>query len=179
MNARELAFAIDPNARRYGKHWRVRCVAHDDRHASLDIRDGDNGKPLLFCRAGCGLEVLATLRSRRLWRPERETEFQSHRFSWPPHCAARPATVKPHAPMGREYELAFLRGQLDRAAFEIRALYRVGKERLGATDIERELGLALELGGIDLGGLPAVVVEDMIQNFCGGGWADDGISDRN
>jgi putative DNA primase/helicase len=36
-----------------GSYWVARCPAHDDTHASLSIRAGDNGQALLKCFAGC------------------------------------------------------------------------------------------------------------------------------
>jgi hypothetical protein len=42
-------------ARRSGDGWNARCPAHDDRKASLSIREND-GKILLHCHAGCSLE---------------------------------------------------------------------------------------------------------------------------
>jgi hypothetical protein len=33
--------------------WMSRCSHHDDRNASLSIREGDDGKVLLHCFAGC------------------------------------------------------------------------------------------------------------------------------
>lgn len=42
--------------------WRARCPAHDDRRPSLSIREGDDGRVLLKCHAGCSTEeVLAAL----------------------------------------------------------------------------------------------------------------------
>ena len=34
----------------------ARCPAHDDRSPSLAIKDGDDGRVLLHCFAGCGTE---------------------------------------------------------------------------------------------------------------------------
>ncbi len=34
----------------------ARCPAHDDRSPSLSIKDGDDGRVLLHCFAGCGTE---------------------------------------------------------------------------------------------------------------------------
>lgn len=40
--------------------WLARCAAHDDRHASLAIRELDNGRTLVHCFAGCSVhEVLS------------------------------------------------------------------------------------------------------------------------
>jgi hypothetical protein len=54
--------------RKAGSGWAARCPAHDDREPSLSIRDGDNGKVLIRCHAGCDQgRVIAALRSRGLW----------------------------------------------------------------------------------------------------------------
>jgi hypothetical protein len=34
--------------------WLARCPAHADRSPSLSIAEGDDGRILLFCHAGCG-----------------------------------------------------------------------------------------------------------------------------
>ena len=40
--------------------WRARCPAHAGKSASLAIRDGDDGRVLIHCFAGCeALEVLS------------------------------------------------------------------------------------------------------------------------
>lgn len=50
--------------RRYGLAC---CPAHGDRRPSLTLADGDDGRLLLNCKAGCGfMEVLAALRDRGL-----------------------------------------------------------------------------------------------------------------
>jgi len=36
-----------------GDRWMARCAAHDDRAASLSIREGRDGHILLYCFAGC------------------------------------------------------------------------------------------------------------------------------
>jgi putative DNA primase/helicase len=51
-----------------GGSWMARCPAHDDRKPSLSIRQGDDGKVLVRCHAGCEQAHLITvLRSRGLW----------------------------------------------------------------------------------------------------------------
>lgn len=54
MHAKQLTRAL-------GGHWRghygtARCPAHDDRSPSLSIADGDKGRLLLFCHAGCSYD---------------------------------------------------------------------------------------------------------------------------
>ncbi|MBL1216309.1 MAG: hypothetical protein D8M59_02320 [Planctomycetes bacterium] len=41
----------DPKPR--GRGYRARCPAHDDRNPSLDVDEGDEGRVLMTCRAGC------------------------------------------------------------------------------------------------------------------------------
>ena len=36
--------------------WMACCPAHDDRDPSLSIKEGDNGRILLYCHAGCKTE---------------------------------------------------------------------------------------------------------------------------
>ena len=45
-----------PNAKRSGQRWLAICPAHDDHNPSLSIKEGDNGRPLLKCFAGCRFE---------------------------------------------------------------------------------------------------------------------------
>ena len=65
MSAQDLTEAL-------GGHWHgsyglARCPAHQDRTPSLSIRDGNNGKLLLYCFAGCRfVEVTEALRLRGL-----------------------------------------------------------------------------------------------------------------
>jgi len=48
--------------KRSGKGWTARCPAHDDRLASLSIGEGDDGRVLVKCHAGCTVEeIVATL----------------------------------------------------------------------------------------------------------------------
>jgi len=53
MSPVERLLAKLPDARKSGKGWSARCPAHEDRHASLSIGVGDDGKVLLCCHAGC------------------------------------------------------------------------------------------------------------------------------
>jgi putative DNA primase/helicase len=51
MTAATLADRL--HATRAGGGWMARCPAHDDRHASLSIGAGDDGRVLLHCHARC------------------------------------------------------------------------------------------------------------------------------
>ena len=64
MNAAEIAAALG-GAQREGRAWRCRCPLHGGR--SLVIRDGDGGRVLVKCWAGCDRrDVLPELRRRGL-----------------------------------------------------------------------------------------------------------------
>jgi hypothetical protein len=50
------------NVRRSGNGWTARCPAHDDRHNSLKVSPGDDGRLLVHCFAGCPPErIVAAL----------------------------------------------------------------------------------------------------------------------
>jgi 5S rRNA maturation endonuclease (ribonuclease M5) len=40
-------------ARKSGAGWSAKCPAHEDRAPSLAVAEGDDGKALVFCHAGC------------------------------------------------------------------------------------------------------------------------------
>jgi putative DNA primase/helicase len=64
-SAAELAKAL--GARRYGRQWQARCPAHNDHEPSLSIGEGDDGRILVHCHAGCEQgAVIDALRSRGL-----------------------------------------------------------------------------------------------------------------
>lgn len=49
-------------ARRQSDAYLARCPAHDDRHPSLSVSEGKDGRILLHCWAGCTTgDVLAAL----------------------------------------------------------------------------------------------------------------------
>ena len=58
MTPVELVLSKLPDARRSGKGWNSRCPAHDDRRASMSITEGDDGRALLHCHAGCTPEAI-------------------------------------------------------------------------------------------------------------------------
>jgi hypothetical protein len=47
-----------PEARPSGEGWQANCPAHDDNVASLSIAEGDDGRVLLHCHAGCSTESI-------------------------------------------------------------------------------------------------------------------------
>jgi putative DNA primase/helicase len=59
MTADEIATKLC--GRRSGRGWMARCPAHDDRNPSLSIAEGEEGRTLLKCQAGCATDrVVAT-----------------------------------------------------------------------------------------------------------------------
>jgi SAM-dependent methyltransferase len=46
------------NPKRNGANWQAKCPAHDDRVASLSISEGDDGRVLFHCHAGCSFDKI-------------------------------------------------------------------------------------------------------------------------
>ncbi len=44
--------------KRSGSGWQARCPAHADRHGSLSVGEGDDGRVLVYCHAGCTVEAV-------------------------------------------------------------------------------------------------------------------------
>jgi hypothetical protein len=66
MTAEAIAKAL--GGRKAGAAWMARCPAHQDREPSLSIAQGDSGKVLVRCHAGCEQHrVIAALRARGIW----------------------------------------------------------------------------------------------------------------
>jgi len=59
--------------KRAGAGWSCRCPAHDDRKPSLSIDAGDDGRALVYCHAGCGVDAVCGaigLRAAGLFEPD-------------------------------------------------------------------------------------------------------------
>src|SRR5436309_3150776 len=66
ITAEEIARAL--GGRMTSGQWICCCPAHNDRTPSLAVRDGDDGRVLLKCHAGCSsLHVIDALKSLGLW----------------------------------------------------------------------------------------------------------------
>lgn len=59
MTPVELLLSKLPDQKRNGQGWQARCPAHDDRRPSLSIAEGDDGRALVNCHAGCGPQAIA------------------------------------------------------------------------------------------------------------------------
>jgi len=46
-------FVEKVHATKSGDQWKARCSSHEDDNASLSITEGDDGRVLLHCFAGC------------------------------------------------------------------------------------------------------------------------------
>ena len=44
--------------KRSGKGYQARCPAHDDNGPSLSLREGDDGRVLMHCHAGCSTDAV-------------------------------------------------------------------------------------------------------------------------
>src|SRR2546427_11125967 len=46
------------NVKSVGKGWSAPCPSHDDKHNSLSIHEGPDGRALLHCFAGCEVDEI-------------------------------------------------------------------------------------------------------------------------
>jgi putative DNA primase/helicase len=70
VTAAEVAFRL--HGRKSGRGFVANCPAHDDWEPSLSLNDGDDGRLLVRCHAGCEQRaVIAALKELGLW-PERK-----------------------------------------------------------------------------------------------------------
>jgi hypothetical protein len=89
MSAAQVARALG-GATRNGRGWVARCCCHEDRRPSLSLCDGDDGKLLVKCFAGCDpRDILAELRRRGLL-DDRQRDFRPTRKAWLPPRSADP-----------------------------------------------------------------------------------------
>jgi hypothetical protein len=58
MTADSIAARLNAQSSGRGR-WTTHCPAHNDRSPSLSIAEGDDGRVLLFCHAGCEIEAIA------------------------------------------------------------------------------------------------------------------------
>jgi hypothetical protein len=58
MTPVERLLAKLPDAKRVGRGWSARCPAHDDSRASLSIGEGNAGRAIVKCHAGCKFDEI-------------------------------------------------------------------------------------------------------------------------
>jgi hypothetical protein len=141
--------AAVPDPKRDGAGWRARCPSHEDRRASLGIREAEDGRVLMRCRAGCKTEaVVAALGL--TWAalyPDRPADTGR---------GAQPAANGHPATAGRtvRHELRSLDGQV--VAVHCREVDPATGKKLGAVWWERPDG-SRGLGGSRVEDLPMFV----------------------
>ena len=69
---------------RAGSGWTDRCPAHEDRRPSLSVSEGDDGRALVKCHAGCTTEAVCaavglTIRDLMPERNDPKVKFGAHR----------------------------------------------------------------------------------------------------
>lgn len=79
VDAREITAGL--GGRWTGRQGSARCPAHEDRHPSLSVSDGADGKVLVHCHTGCNqLDVIDGLKTRGLWPENQPTpQLRIHR----------------------------------------------------------------------------------------------------
>ena len=90
MTLRELLARFE-RPTRSGAQWQVRCPAHDDRTASLNIGEGTDGRLLVHCKAGCELAAILEhlhLTMRDLFPPRTRTTTKQIVATYEYHDAA-------------------------------------------------------------------------------------------
>ena len=76
ISADELVARLEGVRRSGERRWTARCPAHGDKGPSLSVREGDDGRVLLNCFAGCTFPDIAKalgLEARQLFPPRDET----------------------------------------------------------------------------------------------------------
>jgi hypothetical protein len=72
ITAAEIAHAL--KGKKSGAGWECHCPAHSDRNASFSVSEGEDGKTLVCCHAGCTQDaVIEVLQSRGLWHRDDES----------------------------------------------------------------------------------------------------------
>jgi hypothetical protein len=82
--------------RQFNGSWKALCPAHDDTEPSLSVSEGDDGRALIKCFAGCkNPEVVAALGLDMSDLFERRNGHRKTFVSTPPKNECNPATVQP------------------------------------------------------------------------------------
>src|SRR5262245_14529884 len=59
MTPVETLLARLSGVRRTGNGWSACCPSHEDRRANLSVAEGDDGRALVNCHAGCTVQAIA------------------------------------------------------------------------------------------------------------------------
>lgn len=134
------------NVKKTPKGWEACCPAHEDRHASLSVGTGEDGRILLNCHAGCRPDAIVSaigLKLADLFPPAGGTKYT---------CPTKPAAspkAEAEAPRNIEREAEFARDCRDDLSADEDALAYLWRRRgigcktasdwgVGVTDIRRD-----------------------------------------
>ena len=83
-----------PDAKKASKGWLVCCPAHDDQRASLSVSEGEDGRALVKCHAGCSAQEVVSALGLTL-------------RDLMPECAnTKSSRTTPHEPKAQAFETA-------------------------------------------------------------------------
>lgn len=126
------------SVRQSGSGWMAQCPHHDDRQASLSIKEGDDGRVLLHCFAGCAnadVVMSAGLSFTDLFPP-------GHRERFKPRLWKGGIPMAPH---GRPALASFGDDQAAALLGELARLARV-RDTLDTRVVEQLRGVAQAVG---------------------------------
>jgi excisionase family DNA binding protein len=103
MNPIERVLEKLPDAKRSGAGWVALCPAHQDRTPSLSISEGDDGRALIHCHAGCATSKVASALGLPMsdLMPPRNRAFDNtrpHKTQRTASGASADAAAEDHAP---------------------------------------------------------------------------------
>ena len=58
MNASDFVARLEKVRQTGTGRWIASCPSHPDRHPSLGVSEGDDGRVLIICRAGCAIDAI-------------------------------------------------------------------------------------------------------------------------
>lgn len=95
MTPIELLLSKLPRAKRQGEAWAARCPAHEDKRPSLSISEGEGGRALVCCHAGCKPEEIVAALGLKLsdLMPESPTTARPM-----PRATRKPTAKAPRTP---------------------------------------------------------------------------------
>lgn len=90
-----------PGAKQRAGGWSARCPAHEDRHPSLSVAEGDDGRALVRCHAGCPADAVVAALDLSL------ADLYPRPDDGPPRTKTTPSGPRPKAaPTGKVYPTA-------------------------------------------------------------------------
>jgi len=91
MTPIELLLAKLPDAKKTTSGWSAPCPAHDDQHASLSIAEGDDGRALIHCHAGCQMDSIC-----------KKLDLKPANLFTPASTSTKPRQSRPTQGLGRQ-----------------------------------------------------------------------------